>query len=57
MTTMKLREVDERVTYTQHLQEDSGPVVLINQFSVAPVTPKQNRSICPRVAQRGCSLA
>jgi hypothetical protein len=23
MTTMKLREVDERVTYTQHLQEDS----------------------------------
>ena len=42
---MKLREVDERVTYTQQLQEDSGPVVLINQFSVAPVTPKQNRSI------------
>jgi quinol monooxygenase YgiN len=36
MTTMKLREVDERVTYTQQLQEDSGPVVLINQFSVAP---------------------
>jgi quinol monooxygenase YgiN len=36
MTTMKLREVDERITYAQQLQEDSGPVVLINEFNVGP---------------------
>jgi heme-degrading monooxygenase HmoA len=33
---MQLREMDERVTYLQQLQEDDGPVVLINQFTVAP---------------------
>jgi heme-degrading monooxygenase HmoA len=33
---MQLREMDERVTYMQQLQEDDGPVVLINQFNVAP---------------------
>jgi heme-degrading monooxygenase HmoA len=33
---MKLREIDEQVPYMQQLQEDSGPVVLINQFNVAP---------------------
>jgi heme-degrading monooxygenase HmoA len=33
---MQLREMDERVTYMQQLQEDNGPVVLINQFNVAP---------------------
>jgi heme-degrading monooxygenase HmoA len=34
---MQLREMDERVTYLQQLQEDrGGPVVLINVFNVAP---------------------
>ena len=33
---MKFRELDERVTYVQQLDEDDGPVVLINQFNVAP---------------------
>ena len=33
---MKLREMDEQVTYIQQLQEDGGPVVLMNQFNVAP---------------------
>ena len=33
---MKLREMDERTSYLQQLQEDSGPVVLMNQFNVAP---------------------
>jgi quinol monooxygenase YgiN len=33
---MRLREMDERVTYLQQLQADDGPVVLINQFTVAP---------------------
>ena len=28
--------MDERITYMQQLQEDIGPVVLINQFNVAP---------------------
>jgi quinol monooxygenase YgiN len=33
---MELRDVDDRVTYVEQLQEDSGPIVLINEFSVAP---------------------
>jgi heme-degrading monooxygenase HmoA len=33
---MRLVEMDERITYMQQLQEDGGPVVLINQFNVAP---------------------
>ena len=33
---MQLRELDERVTYRQQLQDESGPVVLINVFTVAP---------------------
>ena len=33
---MPLREMDDRVTYVQQLQEDDGPVVLINPFNVAP---------------------
>jgi quinol monooxygenase YgiN len=33
---MRLREVDERVTYRQQLEADDGQVVLINQFNVAP---------------------
>jgi quinol monooxygenase YgiN len=30
------REIDENVTYAQQLQQDGGPVVLVNQFNVAP---------------------
>jgi heme-degrading monooxygenase HmoA len=33
---LKLREVDERVTYREQLQEESGPIVLINQFNIPP---------------------
>jgi heme-degrading monooxygenase HmoA len=33
---MQLREMDEHVTYLQQLQEDEGPVVLVNVFNVAP---------------------
>jgi heme-degrading monooxygenase HmoA len=33
---MTLREMDNHVTYLQQLHEDTGPVVLINQFSLAP---------------------
>jgi heme-degrading monooxygenase HmoA len=33
---MQLREMDARVTYAQQLQQDSGSIVLINQFNVAP---------------------
>jgi len=32
---MKLREMDNHVTYLRQLQEDDGPVVLINQFNLA----------------------
>jgi heme-degrading monooxygenase HmoA len=33
---MELRDMDEHTTYMQQLQQDAGPVVLINQFNVAP---------------------
>jgi heme-degrading monooxygenase HmoA len=33
---MELREMDEHTTYMQQLQEDRGPIVLINQFNVVP---------------------
>jgi heme-degrading monooxygenase HmoA len=33
---MRLREMDDHVTYMQQLQDDAGPVVLINQFNLAP---------------------
>jgi heme-degrading monooxygenase HmoA len=33
---MQLRELDQRITYASQLQEDGGPVVLINVFTVAP---------------------
>ena len=33
---MQLREMDEQVTYARQLQEDDGPVVLINVFNVEP---------------------
>ena len=31
-----LAELDDRVTYVQQLQEETGPVVLINTFTVNP---------------------
>jgi heme-degrading monooxygenase HmoA len=33
---MKLREMDDRVSFVQQLQEDDGPVVLVNEFNLAP---------------------
>ena len=33
---MRLREMDQQVSYAEQLRQDDGPVVLINQFSVAP---------------------
>ncbi len=33
---VKLAEMDDRVTYVQQLQQETGPVVLINTFTVAP---------------------
>lgn len=33
---MKLREMDDHITYLQQLQEDEGQVVLINEFNVPP---------------------
>jgi heme-degrading monooxygenase HmoA len=36
VTIVELREMDERTTYMKQLREDSGPVVLVNQFNVAP---------------------
>jgi heme-degrading monooxygenase HmoA len=32
---MRLHEMDDHVSYWQQLQDDDGPVVLINQFSMA----------------------
>ena len=32
---MKFNEMDERTTFAQQLQEEDGPMVLINQFNVA----------------------
>jgi heme-degrading monooxygenase HmoA len=33
---MELREVDARVTHAQQLQDDGGPIVLFNEFNLAP---------------------
>jgi quinol monooxygenase YgiN len=33
---MQLRELDDKVTCRQQLQDDDGQVVLINQFNLAP---------------------
>jgi heme-degrading monooxygenase HmoA len=33
---IKLAEMDERVSYVQQLQQETGPVVLINTFMVPP---------------------
>jgi heme-degrading monooxygenase HmoA len=33
---VELQEMDERVTFREQLQQDTGPVVLINRFNVAP---------------------
>jgi heme-degrading monooxygenase HmoA len=31
----QIREMHDQITYMRHLQEDDGPVVLINQFTMA----------------------
>ena len=36
MRDVQLRQMDDRVSYFQQLEEETGPVVLINQFNVAP---------------------
>jgi heme-degrading monooxygenase HmoA len=33
---MRLREMDDQVTYMEQLRADDGPIVLINVFNVAP---------------------
>jgi quinol monooxygenase YgiN len=33
---MRLREMDDQVTYMEQLQAGNGPIVLINVFSVSP---------------------
>ena len=33
---VKLAEMDSRVTFAEQLQQETGPVVLINTFTVAP---------------------
>jgi heme-degrading monooxygenase HmoA len=33
---MKLREMDEHVSYLRQLHDDDGPIVLINEFNVPP---------------------
>jgi heme-degrading monooxygenase HmoA len=33
---VQLQEMDERVTFREQLQQDTGAVVLINRFNVAP---------------------
>ena len=38
---MKLADMDERVGYLEQLQEDTGPIVLINQFNVAAEDAEQ----------------
>ena len=34
--TIKLAEMDPRVTFVQQLRQETGPVVLVNTFVVAP---------------------
>ena len=36
---IKLAEMDERVSFMQQLQQETGPVVLINTFTVPPEVP------------------
>jgi heme-degrading monooxygenase HmoA len=36
VTIVRLREMDEQTTYMEQLQADDGPVVLMNEFNVAP---------------------
>jgi heme-degrading monooxygenase HmoA len=36
MTTVNFREMDNQVTFMEQLQQETGPVVLINQFNVEP---------------------
>jgi heme-degrading monooxygenase HmoA len=35
MRIVQLREMDQQISYMEQLQEDRGPVVLINQFNIA----------------------
>jgi heme-degrading monooxygenase HmoA len=39
--TVQLQEMDERVTFQEQLQQNTGPVVLINRFNVAPEDAEQ----------------
>jgi heme-degrading monooxygenase HmoA len=34
--TVQLSEIDQNVTYAEQLRSEGGPVVLVNQFNVAP---------------------
>jgi heme-degrading monooxygenase HmoA len=36
LVNVRFREMDEQAIYLQQLQDDDGPVILINQFNVAP---------------------
>jgi heme-degrading monooxygenase HmoA len=38
---VRLRETDEHVTYMQQLEQEGGPIVLINQFNVSPPDAEQ----------------
>ena len=38
---VKRAEMDERVTFIEQLQQETGPVVLINTFTVAPADVDQ----------------
>ena len=42
---MRLREMDERVTYMEQLRADDGPVVLVNVFTVAPEEAEQLQEV------------
>jgi heme-degrading monooxygenase HmoA len=34
--TVKIEEIDPHVTYAEQLKQETGPIVLINAFSIAP---------------------
>jgi hypothetical protein len=38
---VKPTEMDERVTFMEQLQQETGPVVLINKFNLAPADVEQ----------------
>ena len=41
---VKLAEMDERVSFMEQLQQETGPVVLINTFTV----PQRMPTVCSR---------